>query len=236
MAVSLFRRVIIIASLGILISFEVQAASQSSTETAPIIEKIIQAYGGHSALEQVKAVRHTGTIKSYRLDKTGKMQRSFQRPDKLRVELIYPNGPHELRITTPAGAWRDGRPAPAAMHTAMKLQAARFQLPMILPEKTVKILGEADGKLQLAIKLTATTSLEVFVDRKTWHIVRSVGRMNFQGMEMAFIADYSDFRKVDNLLFAFREDLTAMGRPTGIAILDKIEINPDIDPENFKLK
>lgn len=219
-----------------ILAFPTQAAARSTADPAQIVEKIMNAYGGRAALKRIKVVKHTGTIQSYRLKKTGTLQRLFIRPDKLRVELNYPEGPHEQRITTPAGAWRNGQPATAPMHAAMTLQAARFQLPLILTEKPVTILGEQDGKLQLGIALTPDTSLEVSVDPQNWHIVRSVGHMAFSGMNMAFIADYSDFRKVDGALFAFREELAAMGRPTGIAILERIELNTEVRPTDFNPK
>ena len=233
MSYTIVRTMTFVVIIGFSTAFQIQAADETSTDQAQIIEKIVQAYGGRTALEKVKLVKHTGTIKSHRLNKTGTLQRLFARPGKLRVDLSYPDGPQEQRITTPAGAWRNGQPATAPMHMAMTLQAARFRLPLILTEKTVTLLGEADDKLQLSVSLTPNTSLEVFVDRQSWRIVRSVGRMAFSGMNMAFIADYSDFRKVDGVLFPFREDLTAMGRPTGIAILERIEINPETKPDDF---
>lgn len=236
MSYSVLRMIFFTAIPVLLATFQTRAATSSTIEPAQIIENIVQAYGGHAALQRVKAVKHTGTIQSYRLQKTGSLQRLFVRPDRLRVELDYPDGPREQRITTPAGAWRDGRPATAPMHMAMQLQAARFRLPLILTEKKVTVQGEQDGRLQLGITLSPTTSLEVSVDPQSWRIVRSVGLMALSGMNMAFTADYSDFRMVDGVLFAFREDLTAMGRPTGIAVLERIELNTRISPEDFKPK
>lgn len=210
------------------------AGAQSATDPAPMVEKIVQAYGGRAALERVNGVKHTGTIQSFRLGKTGTLARLYILPSQLRVDLNYPDGPHEQRITTPQGAWRDGRPTSGPMHTAMLLQVARFRLPLLLTENPVSVLGEEKGRLHLGVMLSDSTSMEVFVDRETWRIMRSVGRMAFRGMNMAFTADYSDFRMVDGMLFPHREDLTAMGTPTGIAILERIELNPQIRPEDFK--
>lgn len=236
MTYNVLRTMTLVVIVSFITTFQTPTTAETTLDKAQIIEKIVQAYGGRTALENVKVVKHTGTIQSYRLNKTGTLQRLFARPGKLRVELNYPDGPREQRITTPAGAWRNGRPATAAMHKAMTLQAARFRLPLILTKNPVTVLGEADNKLQLGVTLTPDTSLEVFVDRQSWRIVRSIGRMTLRGMNMAFIADYSDFRKVDGVLFAFREDLTAMGRPTGIAILERIDINPEIKPDAFMSK
>lgn len=213
--------------------FQGLAAAQNATDPAQIVEKIVQAYGGRGALDRVKVVKHTGTIQSYRLGKTGSLERLFVLPGRLRVDLNYPDGPREQRITTPEGAWRDGKPATAPMHMAMELQAARFRLPLLLTESTVKVLGEEEGVLRLGVGLTQSTSLEVFVDPQSWRIVRSVGHMVFGSMNMNFTADYSDFHPVDGVLFAHREELTAMGRPTGIAVLERIELNSKTTSEDF---
>lgn len=213
--------------------FQSQAVAAASANPAPLVEKIVQAYGGRTALERIKVVKHVGTIQSYRLGKTGSLERLFVLPGKLRVTMNYSNGPREQRITTPEGAWRDGQPATAPMHTAMALQAARFRLPMLLTEYPVTVLAEDEASVQLGVKLTPTNSLEIVVDRQSWRIVRSVGRMLMGAMSMAFTADYSDFRKVDGVLFAHKEELTAMGRPTGIAVLERIVLNSKISNEDF---
>lgn len=205
--------------------FPASVLAADEDPAAPIVDKIVLAYGGHAALVQVKSVKHSGTIQSHRLGKTGSLQRLFVLPDKLRVDISYPGGPSEHRITTPKGAWRDGRPAKALMHKAMTLQVARFQLPLILTQHQVSVLVENEKTVELSLKLTESTSLEVVVDRQSWRIVRSVGRMDMGGMNIAFTADYSDFRQVEGVLFAHREELTAMGRPTGIAVLKRIDVN-----------
>lgn len=198
-----------------------------------VIDKVLDAYGGRAALEKVKAIRYSGSIKSHRLGKTGSMMRLIALPHKLRVEIGYPDGPQELRITTPEGAWRDGRQATAPMQQAMTLQAARFRLPLILTQYPVKLLDKDDKHYRLAARLSDTTLLEVQVDRKTSRIVRSVGHMVMGQMNMAFSADYSDFRKVKGVLFAHKESLTAMGRRTGEAVLKRIEVNPKTKKTDF---
>lgn len=225
---------ILILLIGITFVFQVQARAEDTTNPAQIVKKIVQAYGGNAALQRVKVVKHTGTIQSYRLKKTGSLKRLLVLPGKLRVEINYPDGPHENRITTPEGAWRDGRPASAPMHMAMELQAARFSLPVLLTEYPVTVLGEDEGRVHLGMKLTETTSLEVFVDRQSWRIVHSVGRMAMGGMKMAFTADYSDFRNVDGVLFAHKEELTAMGVKTGIAVIERIDVNTETSARDFK--
>ncbi|GAB4353173.1 MAG: hypothetical protein Kow006_18240 [Gammaproteobacteria bacterium] len=210
------------------------SGSDGQDEVGKIVARVVQAYGGREALERVRAVKQSGTIQSHRLGKRGSLERLIVLPDRLRVDIDYPGGPREQRITTPGGAWRDGRAATGPMHLAMVLQMARFRLPLLLSRQGVRLLGEAEGLLRLGMNLSESTALEVFVDPASWRIVRSIGHMSFRGMPLSFRADYSDFRPVGDLLFAHREELMAMGTPTGIAVLERIEVNPDTTPADFR--
>lgn len=221
-----FRAITSSLLISVSLLFTSQVVAKEPIDLDSVIQNIVQAYGGAAALEKVQAVKHTGTIQSHRLAKTGQLERLFVLQGGLRVDINYPGGPDEQRLTTPEGAWRSGRAAPAPMHTAMKLQAARFQLPLLLTKEAVTLHDEDKDRVHLAVKLTDYTSIEVQVDKQNWHIIRSIGRMQMGNMALEFVADYSDFRKVGGVLFAHREALMAMGRPTGIAILNKIEINP----------
>ena len=226
MTISHFRTITSSLIISVSLLFTCQVVAKEHIELDAVIQNVIQAYGGAAALEKVQAVKHKGTVQSHRLGKTGQLERLFVLPASLRVDINYPGGPQEQRLTTPEGAWRSGRAAPAPMHTAMKLQAARFQLPLLLTNKTVTLHDEDKDSVHLAVKLTDSTSIEVQVDKQNWQIVRSIGRMQMGNQALEFVADYSDFRKIGGVLFAHRESLMAMGRPTGIAILNKIEINP----------
>lgn len=234
MTIPIFRITGLILLISLVVLYPRLAAAQSPSDAAQIVDNILRAYGGRAALERMHGVRHSGQIQSYRLGKTGTLSRLFVLPGRLRVDLNYSDGPSEQRITTADGAWRDGRPATAPMHLAMQLQSARFRLPLLLTEGPTTLLGKSEGRLHLQMPMTDTTSMEVLVDPASWRIVRSMGQMNFNGMRMAFTADYSEFRNVDGVLFAHREELAAMGMPTGIATLERIEVNPDFGPLDFK--
>jgi len=106
---------------------------------------------------------------------------------------------------------------------AMKLQAARLALPLLLVDKraTLKDLGTKDGIRTIEIPLAGSLTLTVTIDQKTWHILRSSGKAG----ELEFVVDYSDFRRVNGLLFPFAEAGMAQGTPTANTKLDAIEIN-----------
>ena len=81
--------------------------------------------------------------------------------------------------------------------------------------------GTHDGVRAIEIPLAGGLTLTVDVDPKTSHIVRSSGKTS--GME--FVVDYSDFRRVDGLLFAFAEAGMAQGMPTAKTTISTISVN-----------
>ena len=63
-------------------------------------------------------------------------------------------------------------------------------------------------------------TLTLEIDPQSGHIVRSTSKTS--GTE--FSTDYSDFRIVDGLLFALREENTAGGTKTGTNEISKVEV------------
>lgn len=207
-----------------------------------LVSKTIDAYGGREGLVRASVIRQTGKVVVPGGKKAdGALTRIFQRPDKLRIEITYPMEPMESRVLSGAKGWRQGLAVFGPAYDAMVLQAARIALPLNLLEgkRNLRDLGDAerDGKKLrvLELPLGGEMTLTVEIEKETGTIVRTVGK-NTAGpgtFAIEFVATYGDFRKVDGLLFAFREGNYAMGNHTGETILEKIEILKGIDAETF---
>ncbi len=100
---------------------------------------------------------------------------------------------------------------------AMRLQAARLVAPLLLLEKKSS-LHATGNSIEIALSPSMTLTLEI--DPQSGHIVRSTSKTS--GTE--FSTDYSDFRIVDGLLFALREENTAGGTKTGTNEISKVEV------------
>jgi outer membrane lipoprotein-sorting protein len=152
----------------------------------------------------------------------GKVIRFWQKPDKLRFDVTYPTN-HEVRVVDGDKGTRNDKEVTGPSLDAMKLQAARLALPLLLADKRASLhdLGTKDGIRTIEIPLSASLTLTVTVDQKSWHILRSAGKAG----ELEFVVDYSDFRRVGGLLFPLAEAGMAQGTPTANTKLDTIEIN-----------
>ena len=179
-------------------------------------------YGGKAAWAKVTSLRETGTVVPVMRKGDGKLTRTWTGRGKLNVEIAYPTET-EVRIVDGDHGTRNGKEVTGASLDAMKLQAARLELPMLLVSKraALKDLGTKDGVRAVEIPLSETLTLTVNIDPKTSHILRSTGKAS--GLE--FVVDYSDFRRVGGLLFPFSEAGMAMGMPTANTKFDAITIN-----------
>jgi hypothetical protein len=157
----------------------------------------------------------------------GAATRSWQKPDKLRIEIVYP-ARTELRVLDGDHGTNNGKEVSGPGLDAMKLQAARLALPLLLIEKRASLHDAGmDGSFRvIEVPLSASLTVTIDIDPKTWHIVRSTGKTS--GMD--FVVDYNDFRRVDGLLFAFSESGMAQGTPTAKTTLDAIVINGPATP------
>ncbi len=128
------------------------AQSPDSLSVRHIVGGVIRAYGGSAALARVHGYRIEGQVFPAGHDTAVAMTRVFERPNRLRVAIEYPDGA-ELRIYNGALGWRTSahgsapdsngvvppprKPSPATGPAldAMALQAARANLPWILAER-----------------------------------------------------------------------------------------------------
>src|SRR5258708_3023609 len=214
------RKLIVLAALFL-------AATAHAQSLDDVVANVMKEDGGQAAWEKVTAVGESGRVVSMMRKGDGKMTRFWQKPDKLRFDVIYP-AEHEVRVVDGDHGTRNDKEVTGGSLDAMKLQAARLALPLLLAEKRTSLhdLGTKDGVRSIEIPLSGSLTLTVNSDLKTSHILRSTGKAS--GLE--FVVDYSDFRRVNGLLFPFAEAGMAQGMPTANTKLDAIEINAPAAP------
>ena len=183
-----------------------------------LVEKVVNAYGGAAAWERVASYRETGKVTSAMRSGVGKLDREWKRPDRLRVEIEYPSHT-ELRIVDGDKGTQNGKDATGMGLDAMRLQAARLAIPLLLVQKRSELNSTSASTIEIPIAKDVAVTIEV--DPATGHILKSTGKA--EGVE--FTTTYGDFRKVDGLLFAFREENTAQGMTTGTNEISKVEIS-----------
>lgn len=217
------------------------AASPGADEVLDLLNKSVDAYGGEKALAKL-VFRESGKLTAATRGRKGTITRIYQRPDRLRVEVSFPGEAVEVRVLDGQKGWRQGQEASRMPFDAMVLQAARFALPLNLLQRRgdLKDLGKVKmGGKELRVfelPLGGTLSMTAELDPATGRVLRSTaksaGGMGAMSMSVGgtpgggveFATTYDDFRKVDGVLFAFKEGNYAMGQHTGDTILEKVAV------------
>lgn len=218
------------------------AAAPASDSVDSVVRKSVEAYGGEPALRKSPHIRQFGTATSImRTGVTGAIQREFTAPDRLRVQITFGRDV-ETRVYDGKSGWRMGKKVDGPQYDAMVLQAERIALPLSLLDNQRKLVdrgrGEVDGKAVRTLELPLGNGLKltVDIDPATGRIVRSAGRggEGMGGQPLEFVTGYSDFRKVGERLFAFKESNFANGFVTGETVLEKVELPAVLPASTFK--
>ena len=219
------------------------AASEAAAKesTGELVRRCAAAYGGERARVQLSRVRATGRVTSaLHPGEPGKLTRLFSRPGRLRLELAFEGGAPEVEVLDGARAFRYGQPITGTAALALQLQAARLELPMLLVEREGRVLdlGEVEHEGHpvrvLGLEVGPGTRLEVGIDPGTARIayVRGLARNGPSSLELFTV--YREYRVVDGVLVAFREEGYANGQPTGDVDLEKVEFLEEAPEGSFQ--
>ena len=193
----------------------------SAAEIDDLLAKVALAYGGETARQGAKAVRQTGVTYSNMRKMEGRVMRAFQAPDRLRIEIQYPDT-EELRILNGPHAWKREQPMSQPYRDALILQAARIALPwnLLQAQSQLRDLGihkHGDGQMLHMLELPMSNSLvlTVGIEPESGRIMRSLGSAAGSMGAMEFGTAYEDFHTQDGRLYAATERHFVAGQPTG---------------------
>lgn len=217
-----------------------RAAAAPAGARAALVARCVDAYGGAKAVARLARSRSEGSVTSLlHPGQPGRIARLYQRSGKLRVEIAFPGAPVEVRVLDGGRGWRFGEEVGGPFLASMILQAARLDLPALLAAWEAKLQDrgtwEHEGRALrvLALEVAPGVTVEAGIDPATGRILRSRGTAG-GAMPIEFVTTYSDFRKVDGVLFAFHEGNWANGAATGETVLERIELLASVPAEAFR--
>lgn len=215
------------------------AKAQTADE---IISKHIEAVGGADAWRKVISIREEGAMQVQGADV------------KLTNVILHGKGNRQdiavagmigYTIITPVAGWNfmpfQGQTQPEPM-TAEDVKEGQQELdawdPLVdYKEKgsTVELLGkdDVDGtecfKLLLTFKSGKSESL--FIDPKSYHIIRQIAKQKANGQEMDITTNFSNYQKMpEGIVLAMSITL-----PFGELNITKVEVNKPVDETIFAL-
>lgn len=217
------------------------AADAAERETAALIRRCVEAYGGDAAIGRASASVHEGTVTSLlHPGGAGRLARAYARPGRLRVEVAFPDAPEgEIRVLDGRRGWRQGQEVTGPPLAAMILQAARMDLPALLAAPGAKVTSRGTLALGgrtlrvLALEVAPGVTVEAAIEPDTGRILRSRGSAAGPS-PVEFVTTYSDFRTVDGVLVPFHEENWANGKNTGETVLTSVDFPGSFPPDLFR--
>jgi zinc protease len=233
---------------------EVPADAKVVAAAHKLIDEALAAKGGKAKLAAVKALKLTATGMTTGQGKPGpiEMSRVFVLPDKMRVDVTLkpPYVPSDVIVSVGVSGATGWQRAPdpktneyvivditgGAMVSAdferwrepelILLKAADPAAKLSLaPDETI------DGKPYAVVRLRspiAEVDVMLYIDKKT----KMIGRMSYSDGGIAENDDFSDYRDVGGIKFAYKRTSNGAGRAT-VLDLKTVEIDPKIDPAVF---
>ena len=225
-----------IAILAMLVS--VFTFAQTAEE---IVAKHIEAIGGAAAWKKVNSLYYEGkiTVQGAEVNVT----LTALNGKGVRQNISF-GGMTGYQIVTPTAGWNfmpfQGQAAPEAM-TADQLKESADDLDAqgkLIDYKskghTVEYLGKDDVEGTECFKLKITSKAgnveTVFIDPKSYYIVRSVAKKTANGQESNVQTDLSNYQKLpEGIVVPFSIKLSE-----GELVISKAEVNKQVDESTFK--
>jgi hypothetical protein len=204
-----------------------------------IVNKHIDAIGGKEALLKVQSMVREGTLATNGMEvgiKISQLQGKGFRND---ISVMGMNG---YQIATPIAGWSmmpfGGSTDVKEMtevevkEGASNLDCQSSFLDYAAKGYTVELAGSevVDGKDCFKLNVNRAGKISnVFIDKSTFLISKTVGKRTVRGNEEDFEMSYSNYKKVDGIMVAH-----TLVRPEGEMTIEKVTINSTIDESIFK--
>lgn len=206
-----------------------------------IINKHVEAMGGAEAWKKVNSLVSTGTLKVQTAEIT--VTQTILNGKGSRQDFVV-MGMSNYQIVTPTAGWNfmpfQGQKTPQPI-TADELRESQDDLDVegsLFDYKakghSVEYLGTEDIEGIDAIKLKETLKSgkveTVFLDPKTYYIIKIVSKRKANGKEADLTTNLSNYQKLPEGIFV----PLSIGLPYGELVITKVEINKPIDENIFK--
>nr|MDA8162857.1 hypothetical protein [Desulfobacteraceae bacterium] len=205
--------------------------------------EIISAYGGKSAVENVRSVYMKGKIRAFAFDDKGTYVYYLKRRRKLRVDIKYTRSTEERILGGNKGYESSGAgfySASGDRYLAIVYQYEQLDLPYGLLNDTYRITyeGRADvnGIKAQVLRLSSTGGLpvKIYVDAKNFFIIKTSCNFRMGTGMVTLSSEFSDFRRVQGIVFPYMMTNFAAGQKIAEIAVEGYEINADIEDSIFQ--
>lgn len=208
-----------------------------SLDVDALLDRLVETYGGEENLHKLSSQIQLWDVVALQSNRHGTDVRALEAPDKLRVQLIYPDK-REVRIINGSASFASYRGEPEAVvgrpqSDAMRLQLMRLYSPLVLREKRDALSLAVEDDNYVLTLFEHGVRVDYLVNSTTWRIERVVGGLAINGQEFQFVTEYSDFAIRDGVLVHQKENKFAGATNTAILQLRQIMLGKKIPEGHF---
>jgi zinc protease len=233
---------------------EAPADARTIAAARKLVDEAIAAKGGKAKLAHLKSLKltATGTTTIQGQSVPVEISRVFVLPDKMRIDATIkpPRAPSDVVVSIGLSGetgWQRGPDPKTGEYVVGDITGAglasadfeRWREPELIlfkaAEPTAKLSlapdETIDGKSYAVVKLRAPfadVDVSLYIDKKT----KLIGRMSYSDAGNTESDDFSDYRDVGGVKFAYKRTSTGGGRST-VLDLKTVEMDPQVDPQLF---
>jgi outer membrane lipoprotein-sorting protein len=243
------KRIFSVGFLGLFL-LTLLAASGFSQKPADIVEKMIAASGGRKVLEGIKDTTFSGTFDITQMGISGTVTYYHKEPNKIRQNMEFMGMVITNAFDGEVGWGINPQTGTAEAYSGelledSKRQALGFGNSVLLhPEKhgitfTVEGRETIEEKEYILLKQTYADghSQTNYVDPETYFIHKTKQTaLNQMGVEVEQDVFFSDYRKVDGVLFPHLVTIYQEGEEFGIMTVTEVKFNTGLEDSLFKME
>ena len=202
-----------------------------------VLQQMVDAYGGEANVRKLDSMVQEWDFLALMGNKQGSDVRALAMPDRLKVELTYPDKKETRVLDGDTGyVIYDSRPAAVAQEhqtNAMRLQLMRLYSPLALLDRIENIHLTDKGDFLVLTLQENGLQADYLVNKEDWYIEKVLGTLHINGMKMNFLTEYEDFREIEGVVLHHKENKFAGSVNTARLELRHVELDAAIDDADF---
>ena len=225
------------------------AACSSPSQVDEIVNSHLAARGGKERIQALQSIRQTA-VATASGGRVARLVREIKRPGLFRLEFssqgtksVFAHDGETGWQVAPLQGQFEPQPTTPENDAAAGVDQRDVEGPLVDWRKkghVVELIGREMLPGGEAFKLKVTLKDGAirydYIDVESHLIVRSDVTRLMEGRPVQLEARFSDFREEDGLVFPYMIETHIKDRPEVIRIaVEKIELNPDLDDERFRL-
>lgn len=194
--------------LLLILPFFLTALHAQNLNAEAIIAKMINAYGGEKALQQLNSYEQVWRVEAKANDINGTDNRFVTMPSSLTTALTYPNKRETRILHNNYGIKKYGErtmEAKGPMLDAMKLQLMRLYSPLVMQSKQQDITVSSAPEHYVLTLAQGSISAAYFVSTKSYFIEKVVGRLSMGSQAMEFLTVYEEYKPFGGVMMPHKE-------------------------------